>query len=240
MAKLNRKNLLLVNFVLIFAIILILSNYQSVNVANKIINDQIIPSISNNDQYKNDFERVVSKWCDARNVSLNYICLNRVNELDRTSNSFIKPVCSNEDKIVFHTFWQFGSDSSFYMRVLKLNVMSFLSTQNLDCSKLILWTLNSFSPSIKSNILSIFDYYVRSRVLEVRQFDLKELCREARDRKSHFAKSSVCLFSNKQDYSDIYNMVGFSDLIRFFVLDIYGGIIFLAFFLFKNTRLCLH
>lgn len=228
MAKLNRKNLLLVNFVLLFAIILILSNYRSVSVANRILNDKIQP-IVNNDQYKNDFERVVSKWCDPRNISLNYICLNRVNELDRTSNNFIKPVCSNEDKIVFHTFWQFGSDSSFYMRVLKLNVMSFLSTQNLDCSKLILWTLNSFSPSIKSNILNIFDFYVRSRVLEVRQFDIKELCREASDKKAHFAKSSVCLFSNKQDYSDIYNMVGFSDLIRFFVLDIYGGIVFSLF-----------
>ena len=181
--------------------------------------------ISSKYNYNLNFERIIEKWCDPKNLSLNYECLNHVNELDRQLNNNIKPFCSNNDKLIFHTFWQFKKESSFYFRVLKLNVMSFLTTQNLDCSKLILWTHDSFPLSVKSKILSIFKFYVKILVLELRKFDLNELCHIAREKKSHFAKSSICINRNHQNYSNVFNMVGFSDLVRFFVLDIYGGII---------------
>lgn len=225
MFKRNQNNLLIMSLMILLVLLYVMYNFNVKREKTflyrlEINNEQWM---SNKYNYNLNFERIIAKWCDPKNLSLNYECLKRVNELDQQLDGNIKPVCSNNDKIIFHTFWQFKTDSSFHFRVLKLNVMSFLTTQNLDCSKLILWTHDSFPLSINSKILSIFKFYVKKLVLELRKFDLNELCNKARNKNAHFAKSSICINRNHQNYSEVSNLVGLSDLVRFFVLDIYGG-----------------
>lgn len=226
MLNFKRNNLFLKILRLILLWLLLFTMFNDIKYIFYKLNIKKQQSINNKNEYKLIFEKIIEKWCDPRNLSLNYVCLNRINELDRKFNDNFKKICSNDEKILFHTFWQFGNESSFHFRVLKLNIMSFLTTQNLNCSKLILWTLNNFPLSIKADIFKTFELYVKSQLLEFKIFDLKELCYQARHKNTHFGKSSICIFSHKLSYFKIYNIVWLSDLVRFFVLDIYGGINF--------------
>lgn len=140
-------------------------------------------------------------------------------------------ICSNctnpnqKCKIYYHTFWQIGDwnelKKNFYLRTLKLNIMSYLSTQNLCCTQLLVWTLNDFPLEIKDYLTKTFSYYIKDKNIEFKTFDLKELCSTRYE--SSFINHTVCLSESDSNLTE-YKLIGLSDFIRFFVLDIYGGI----------------
>jgi len=159
------------------------------------------------------------------------------NALLKINDSQIKNNCNqcytrnDENKIYYHTFWDLALVNStrheYQFRVLKLNLMSYLTTQNLCCSKLILWTLNEFTINYLNVKLShsLFNVYLQNRTIQLRLFDIKVLCLNTISFKNH----SICL-NNKSNKitnntsKNMINIVGFTDFVRFFVLDQYAGI----------------
>lgn len=192
-------------------------------------------------KYRLEFDEVLKKSCNPANLSANYECLDELNKLDKrfsssTSYSVSIPAswrldCTNDKRrhVFFHTYWHLSNSidlDSVDFRMLRLSVMSYLASQNSACSTLILWLSREFSDLLRSKILETFAYYIRNGQLQLRRFDFNELCDEANIRGCHFAKSYICtskLFIHRIHLS--MNVIGFSDLVRFFVLDIYGGIL---------------
>lgn len=194
---------------------------------------------------KLELERLLDTWCDPRNISLQHECLQHLdNKLDH---NYFPPT----RLVLFHSFWHIQPDSDdheFYFRVFQLSLMSFLATQAPAHSRLVIWTLASFPDSITERIQTRFDRYFRRERVEFRRFDLDEMCAEAARKKTRFAKCPACRRSNRAgrfEPSTQFEYVGFSDLVRFFVLDIFGGNHYLTVFFFflvtffrffKNSR----
>jgi hypothetical protein len=106
--------------------------------------------------------------------------------------------------------------------MMQLNIMSFLATQNLQCTKLIVWLLKDFNLNVKNS-------FIGNKTLELRVFDLKELCRYRKNGNgtlhSSFENHSICLsIDSSNEVFSAKTQIGFSDFVRFVVLDICGEI----------------
>ena len=127
--------------------------------------------------------------------------------------------------IYYHTFWQIDSrdqvQDDFNFRVMKMNIASYLSTQNLCCTRFILWKLATFPDWFKRQLKLIFADYFRRSIIDIRTFDLIELCN---NNESSFYGNEVCLKANLDTLISGKDLVKLSDLVRFAVLDLYGGI----------------
>ena len=131
--------------------------------------------------------------------------------------------------IYYHTFWQIDSrdevQDDFNFRVMKMNIASYLSTQNLCCTRFILWKLAIFPDWFERQLKLIFADYFRRSIINIRTFDLVELCN---NNESSFRGSEVCLEANLKVLTSgggsNSDLVKLSDLVRFAVLDLYGGI----------------
>lgn len=186
-------------------------------------NNDLFNNVTTSTYYKQLFEQVVAKSCDSKNISLNYACLEAINKIDET-----RATRQCHAKMhYFHTFWHLSANSKeISIRMLRLNVMSFLATQTHCTSKLMLWKLSSFPETLELNILNEFSYYIEKGLVEFQTFDLDVLCQELdlNSNSSHFARSGICLDkANRIDDLGRLNSIGLSDLVRFFVLDLYGG-----------------
>jgi mannosyltransferase OCH1-like enzyme len=93
--------------------------------------------------------------------------------------------------------------------------MSYLATQNLCCSKFILWKLDEFPSSVYQEINKTFWHYINKDKVEIKTFSIKEFCI------SGFFKKGVC---NSQTSLNSKFLVALSDMVRFVVLDKYPGI----------------
>jgi len=146
-------------------------------------------------------------------------------EKDYNLNNLIKDDCDqclldNENRrnvVYYHTFWKLNSDFSDYqLRVLKLNLMSYLATQNLCCTRFLLWKLSSFPSSIENDLLHTFSYFFEKKIIILMDFESIFLCQNTIMFKNHeFCKSKI-----KHNYSQLYS-VSLSDFVRFFVLGMY-------------------
>lgn len=174
--------------------------------------------------YKREFEKVLETWCDPMNLNISdaLLCLNRIRQFDQNFPLGKRTDCARDEVVDFHVFWQFD-EGEILLRTLKLNVMSFLVTQNLNCSKLVLWTLSNFPHAILSEIMHDFVYYVKNNNIEMRTFDLDELCSEASRIGAHFANAHICTSKIIRRIRFMRSQVGYSDFVRFILLDIYGG-----------------
>ena len=130
----------------------------------------------------------------------------------------------NKLVIYHHTFWQLNkintSVDSFNMRVLKLNIMSYLTTQNSCCTRFIFWKLPEFPAEFLGEIELTFAHYIASKQVQIRTFDLVELCSSEF---SSFQASKLCSWYKYADLSQ-NGLVSLSDLVRFVVLELYGGV----------------
>jgi len=97
--------------------------------------------------------------------------------------------------------------------------MSFLSTQNLCCCKLLLWKVRKFSKN-KQNILKLkYKQYFDANYFEFKEFNIELLCSKT----FTFKKYKICNSKRKRSYDSI-KTVSLTDFVRFFLLDIYGGV----------------
>ena len=187
-----------------------------------------------------EFDRIINKYCNVHNLTLDGTCLQMLRSYDRQTD-LVKPknekdscneciTYTNESTkqtekliIYYHTFWQISSWSKgneYNFRVLKLNLMSYLSTQNLCCTRFILWKLNSFPESMEQKLRETFAHYISSGIVQIKTFYMEEFCNDVR---SSFTRSELC----RQPVTDSItsgNLIMLSDLVRFVVLDVYGGI----------------
>ena len=154
--------------------------------------------------------------CDSKAIELNLEC---IKSLIDVNNEHILSICDNNKPIYYHSFWDLDSKYQDYqLRVLKLNMISYLATQNLKCTKLIIWKLNRFSKKIQADLSNIFSAYLNN--IQFKTFDLHLLCNTS----VSFKKHQICNLNYPLNLESIENLVDISDLVRFFVLDQYGGI----------------
>ncbi|CAF1113142.1 unnamed protein product, partial [Brachionus calyciflorus] len=160
-------------------------------------NETNIPSavLSRNKNVKTNFDQIISEFhkinkneCDPRPNNITYTkCLNALKNLHINFTKLKRKKCSkclyidNQKQIVYHhTFWQMETQDKNYLhiqiRMLKLNLMSYLSTQNLCCTKFILWKLSTFSKLIEQKISSQFSKWMKNSQLEIKTFNLEKLC----------------------------------------------------------------
>lgn len=196
------------------------------------------------EKFKKEFDSIIDKHCDSRDNKLGLSCIQQIHKLDKSieekrnksrqrfhecSDCIYKKLGSGKYEKVFfyhHTFWQIGDDSNaFNKRALRLQIMSFLATQNLCCTRLIVWKLSSFGPQLEKELRREFKYYIEKKSLVIKLFDFEELCAFDDDKSgfySMFANHVVC--KTKPALERESALVALSDFVRFFVLDIYGGI----------------
>jgi hypothetical protein len=180
-----------------------------------------------------EFKHLNQIYCDPRAKELDITCLEKLSEFDEKiskvdGNTSICDKClrlNNKNLTIFHhTFWQLNeikSDTSqFYKRTIFLNIMSYLATQNLCCTKFLFWKLREFPVEIEEEIRKTFKYYIDKHILEIKVFDFKELCS---NKHSSFKNTYVCNPTNNENLAN-QHLISLSDLVRFMVLDVYGGI----------------
>jgi hypothetical protein len=129
------------------------------------------------------------------------------------------------EPFLHHTYFHFNAGDARLKRIMQMNVMSFLATQNLQCTRLVVWLLKEFNQELKANFTTIFNEFISNRTLELRIFDMKELCNYRNLTSgvlySSFENHTICKSHNSHSNQ---GQVGVSDLLRFTVLDIFGGI----------------
>lgn len=185
--------------------------------------------------YRKQFDDLLVKSCNPSDLFTNYICLNEMYKFDEKFKiADWRLDCTHDERrrILFHTYWQLDDSvglDGVEFRMLRLNIMSFLATQNSTCSTLIFWMSSDFPESFRVKILQIFAYYVRNGRLQLRSFNFDDLCFEASSHRTYFARSHICtskLFIHRIQfafYKFSYSVIDFSDMARFIILDIYGG-----------------
>ena len=221
-------NTFLINKYLLKNIELYIINDNNTNLSKvfKFVHDTKTLPVYENENLKNEFWNIIKNDCDSFNLKSDRSCLEKVSDFNNRIDYSLESKdncneCSwlNNDKINYHVFWQTSNydPKSFKMRVMFLNIMSYLATQNLCCTKLIFWKLPIF-PTITVDILNaVFKNYISIGSLEIRTFDLGILCS---NKLSSFKDESWCTSTNL----GWKFLVGLSDFVRIFVLDIYGGI----------------
>lgn len=170
----------------------------------------------------NDFKRILNNQCNPTNINLNSTCIQSIKRLTK---HILKDDCSQcliinnrKQYVYYHTYWDIEpNNESYQQRVLKLNLLSYLATQNLCCTKFILWKSNKFPKNLLSNLTFMFSNYLN--IIQFKTFNTTELCKTTQSFKDH----NICQLSSNE-HSNYKNIVGFSDFVRFFVLDQYGGI----------------
>jgi hypothetical protein len=171
--------------------------FVSVIISSAYIYCSIISSLIINERHKSNSNtqiRDFSKWktrffnltrshCDARAIK-QPACLSRIRQFDQNLNlqTFTDLKCSeclqNEPKFLHQTFAHANDNfrKEMILRLLKLNIMSFLATRNLCCTKLIVWTLSDFYMEISVGLIKTFSHYISVDNLEVKEFNLSALC----------------------------------------------------------------
>lgn len=223
----NKKLIRLLKYLIIIVLlfnILILFRYNKTN--------NHLPKFTPN---LNTFERILDEFCDPSSLTNSYSCLAKVNEYEKNLTRS-KHKCSPclvyskesqryEKKFIYHhTFWQINQNNfveAYQKRVLFLNLMSYLATQNLCCTKFIFWKLKQFPKTLENQIRDRFKTFFHTGVIKMKDFDLSDVCKT-----KAFDNHSLCLNENtylEQNFNE-RNLIELSDFVRFFALDQFGGI----------------
>jgi hypothetical protein len=211
------------------------------------INKQLMKS-TDLSKYKADFAALNEKHCNVFTLN-SPECLKQLKEFDdrmqiEIADGQSKPENLNAEQqrrlceyspdggsiemFFHHTFFHYDKSDQKNNRMMKLNILSFLATQNLHCTKLIVWFLKEFSKDVIDDFTKMFSAYLTNKSLELRVFDLEELCnyRKLSNGRlfSEFEKHKICASKVNLQKNLRRNVVAFSDFVRFVVLDIFGGI----------------
>jgi hypothetical protein len=174
-------------------------------------------------------EQILQDECNIDIKKPTIKCLNalkslgKLNKNDRKDQKCNECMSQTDSFIIYHhTFWQlnYSSFNRNDIRIFKLSIMSYLFTQNLCCTRFILWKLNDFPIAIENNIKKTFHYYIESNIINIKTFDMNQVCKlnESTFRNYEFCNRKF----NNSDYTHSY--AALSDFVRFVVLDIYPGI----------------
>ena len=233
--SLKSRRLLLVFGAALFVVIfqLFVSSHTDKQAASRLHGSARRPFLlTSADQHNDDnlLDQVVNTHCNVRDMHANITCLQalqRYADEQRETKLNSNDSCSEclTSIVNYHTFWQIddSSSSDFHWRVMLLNIMSYLSTQNLCCTRFTLWKLATFPSSFERQLRRTFAHYIDSGVFLVRTFDMDEMCNDSVVWTSTFKDTELCMAVNRRLLTR-GNLVSLSDLVRFVVLDAYGGI----------------
>ena len=166
-----------------------------------------------------NFNNFVDKACPVEDLQASLRCLGQLADFEELNKEV---QIENPKRIVYyHTFWSELNENetvdSVEMRVRKLNIASYLATQNLLHTKLLIWNLKPMKRKLSTHFKSIFQNYLDKGIIELRSLNLTGLCSY-----SSFSKiqKHVCatIDINKVKRN------AFKDLIRFLLIFNYGGI----------------
>ncbi len=224
-SKMQNKFRILVSLLVSLALLYVYTNETNKNKFEYILKQNILRQEYLNNYYKiasnyqgmNELELTLSKFCDPIIIEKSDNCLKELVKIDTNFK------CNNErdEFITYHTFWQITTSSSlesYELRVLELNLMSYLATQNLPCSQFFLWHLSQFPEIIKSYLLKKYKFYFDTQQIEMKTFNISELCTDD----SFFNNHIICK-NNLNNRLENKHLVALSDFVRFFVLDKYEG-----------------
>lgn len=201
------------------------------------------PSVDYN-LLREKFHALASLKCPVTDTKNSLDCLDQLDQFDKEiykdlakdSQQIVLDKCQvclldeNSQKYMFlhHTFFHANSEREKHQirQMMQLNVMSFLYTQNLCCTKLIVWILKDFDANIINDMKKLFSYYIHNDNLEFKVLKIKELCAfKQGSMYSLFKEHRIC---NPSDQSSEHlsgkALIALSDFVRFFVLDLFGGI----------------
>ena len=249
-ARLNKLKIISIVFLLIFFIKVVI-NLSSINnrtFSKNSKNSKVFKTNLNfsfNQDYlllKEKFKYILNEYCNAKENENSLTCIEKLKEFDLLFGTFkennSKNYCTifnyalnnNASKFYYHTFWQITnrktSNNEYFKKVMKLNIMSYLYSQNLCCSKMIVWLAFNFGEEFEKELKKTFEYFIKNDNLEFKKLDLEEIC-SYNDYSfySSFREHALC---SKESFDKIKklnaNSVQLSDLLRFVVLDLYGGI----------------
>ena len=212
---------------LILTLILIMIFYSKISLfyfENKMINtfsNSIIESEKN-------IQTLLHKNCNPTLLNISRNCLESMKSINRheTLKIYVNQNLSVDYKSrkilkYHHVFWGINKQSQNVMRLLNLNIMSYLATQNLQETILLFWKLENFPKTLEEDIIKKYSFYIENSIIILKKFDFYEFCYND----SILDKNGLC--KNKNNYQNQLfnsNLVGFSDVLRFIVLFEYGGI----------------
>ena len=126
--------------------------------------------------YVRDFDQLMAQSTCREDSSS---CLDQLNKLDEAVTAIKRSIptydkcfecidgVNNRHIVHFHTLWQILRPDAALERLMKLNIMSFLATQNLCCTRLVLWTLLEFPLPVENELRKTFASYIADGVFEI-------------------------------------------------------------------------
>lgn len=150
--------------------------------------DQPSQSIKFRLRVKNESKFQFFKFIDL--VQLKNLCeslttIQCLDYLHRNQTTYLQPLsvnetrlfkeayCTENNKILFHTFW--AQTHSLNNQILQTHILSFLYTQNLQCSRLIVWLLPPLDDHIKQLYDTLYAPHVEFRSVVYVAKKLREL-----------------------------------------------------------------
>ncbi len=167
-----------------------------------------------------EFNKFNNEYCSADDFTVISKCLKGLANYEDLKNS-VK--IDTEDKIVYyHTFWHLEFQphenlNRLDIRIMKLNIFSYLTTQNLLHTKLLVWTVKPIQRKLSMHLKSMLQNYIDKGIIEFKTVNFKKLCL-----KDLFFELRFNVCSNIE--LDKVNITSFKDLLRVLLLYNYGGI----------------
>lgn len=162
---------------------------------------------------RNHFESIIDTYCQVKSVNNAYDCLLKLRKYDLSVDYSYSNV-TNSNRVVYHTFWKLNSSYINHVRVMIFKIYSFLATQDLTKTKLILWTNLQYDESLRQILNQKFQFFMHSDLIEIKLLNLESLCSNGVFKA--YYKSCIKTFD-----SDIKN---FSNFVRFLILYNYFGV----------------
>ena len=163
------------------------------------------------------FNSFIDKYCHVEDLYVTSTCLNALANFEETK----KPVrIENEKRLIYyHTMWaEVKLNNLIDLRIRKLNLISYLATQNLLHTKMIIWLLKPLERTFSMKFKSMFQNYLNKKIIELKIIDFKTLCSKNLILNTRF---SVC---TNIKINETHHINAAKDLIKFLLLYNYGGI----------------
>lgn len=147
--------------------------------------------------------------CPVKLLNVTHKCLKRLRELNEYESD------EPDGTIYYHTYWNLGRgpQPELRYRIVKLNIRSFLATQNLKYSKLIVWLAHGSDNNLKKQLNDQFKNFIDKNIFEIKEVNYENLCLNGAFGQNY----KTCVSTRSDD-------IAISDFIRFLVLYEYGGI----------------
>ena len=209
---------------IIFCVVLILLNW----IIPRLFLLRKTTVIINDKAKAGTIESILNKECSPILFNISEKCLNSLKKIDQYETSkIINGQKLNQNfksrKILkyYHVFLAKIKKRTNLERLLRLHIMTFLATQNLYETKLILWKLENFPQYLENRINKTFKFYFDFSIIQLKKFDINEFCTTD----SLLERSGNCIDKvNINNHFVKLNSVILNDFVKFMVLLKYGGI----------------